>query len=244
MSHFTCLIIGENVETQLEPFWELDLSPEEAEKDPRSEFTQEFSLEEAEKGWKDNNNKYPENFYDSVDEYMTDYYGYAYSQDEKCYGYFQNPNAQWDWFTIGGRWSGMFKINAIPEFPNDTQIGDSGFMSEPAKQGFCDSIRLCDIDFEGMKEKSKIDNEKYWEEAFKKYPKDDQSHLRTMVYGIKNNQTKEQYINSSNSFSTFAILNDGEWSEKDNEENWKNKLDSLIKELPKDTRLTIVDCHI
>ena len=30
ISHYTCLIIGENPENQLEPFWELDLSPSEA----------------------------------------------------------------------------------------------------------------------------------------------------------------------------------------------------------------------
>ena len=38
MSHFTVLIIGENVEDQLEPFWELDLSQKEAEEDPRAVF--------------------------------------------------------------------------------------------------------------------------------------------------------------------------------------------------------------
>ena len=39
MSHFTVLVIGDNPEAQLEPFWELDLSPEEAAEDPRAEFT-------------------------------------------------------------------------------------------------------------------------------------------------------------------------------------------------------------
>ena len=26
------------------------------------------------------------------------------------YGYWQNPNAKWDWYLIGGRWSAFFKL--------------------------------------------------------------------------------------------------------------------------------------
>ena len=38
MSHFSVMIIGSNPEKQLDPYWELDLTPEDAAKDYRSEF--------------------------------------------------------------------------------------------------------------------------------------------------------------------------------------------------------------
>lgn len=39
MSHFTVMVIGNDPENQLEPFWELDLSPEDMKNDPRAVFT-------------------------------------------------------------------------------------------------------------------------------------------------------------------------------------------------------------
>lgn len=38
MSHFSLIVIGDDYENQLEPFWELDLSEEELKNDPRSIF--------------------------------------------------------------------------------------------------------------------------------------------------------------------------------------------------------------
>ena len=50
MSHYTVLVIGNNVEEQLWPFWELDLSQEEAERDARSVFVSEIKdIEKEEK---------------------------------------------------------------------------------------------------------------------------------------------------------------------------------------------------
>lgn len=35
--------------------------------------------------------------------------------DEKTgrYGYWENPNAKWDWFELGGRWTGYFKLKPV-----------------------------------------------------------------------------------------------------------------------------------
>jgi len=49
MSHYSVLVIGENVEKQLEPFWELDLSREEMKVDFRAVFNKEFKKEDLEK---------------------------------------------------------------------------------------------------------------------------------------------------------------------------------------------------
>lgn len=44
MSHFVGIVVGDNYEEQIEPFWELDLSPEDAQDDDRAEF--ECEIEE------------------------------------------------------------------------------------------------------------------------------------------------------------------------------------------------------
>lgn len=48
--------------------------------------------------------------YPSFDEYITDWYGYEKDQETGLYGYWENPNAKWDWYSLGGRWSGMIKL--------------------------------------------------------------------------------------------------------------------------------------
>jgi len=71
---------------------------------------------------------YPENsqmvevifneFYDSLDEFAKDYHGYGKVKGR--YGYYHNPNAKWDWYQVGGRWTGTLKLKrngvSLPEF--------------------------------------------------------------------------------------------------------------------------------
>jgi hypothetical protein len=40
----------------------------------------------------------------SFEEYCVDFCGYRL--ENGCWGYWSNPNAKWDWWTVGGRWSG------------------------------------------------------------------------------------------------------------------------------------------
>lgn len=89
MSHYTCLVIGENPEAQLEPFSE--------------------NLE--------------------VEEYKTS------AGNMSTY----NPNSKWDWYQLGGRWSGFFKLKAGKE-------GICGELAEPAKEGTCDQALKGDIE--------------------------------------------------------------------------------------------------
>lgn len=69
---------------------------------------------------------------------------------------------------------------------------------------------------------------------------------------------KEKYVLNArnNAISTFAIVKDGKWIEKgemgwfgmvSNEKDqteWDNEFNKMIDELPDDTQLTLVDCHI
>lgn len=45
--------------------------------------------------------------YLSYDMYLSDWHGI---DDLSVQGYWINPNAKWDWYSLGGRWSGMIKL--------------------------------------------------------------------------------------------------------------------------------------
>jgi hypothetical protein len=199
--HFTVLVLNDNIEEQLDPFFELEVSMNQSEikDDPRGKFVEELTTEELENDFNRVKSEHPEyHQYKTIDDFANGYHEYYKSPYDECWGRWTNPKCKWDWYEIGGRWSGMLKIKDCPEYPDDI---------ESKKYGYADSIRLCDIDFEGMKK-----------------------------------------------LETFAIIKDGEWYEKgqmgwwgiseNSDEKWQEEFDKLLKTLPKDTLLTIVDCHI
>lgn len=49
--------------------------------------------------------------YRSFEDYVKGWHGSPEKDPEaNDYGYWQNPDAKWDWFKIGGRWSGFFPV--------------------------------------------------------------------------------------------------------------------------------------
>lgn len=248
MSHFTCLILNENVEEQLEPFYELECSmtQDKIKNDQRAEFIKEFTTEELKKDFINIRNEHPELYYESIEEFADRYHGYIKADNEELWGRWTNPNSKWDWYSIGGRWTGSLKIKKNPKYPDDIYVGKPGLMTIPAKDNYADSIRLCDIDFEGQKKDTieKLEND--WKEI-------EQGNIDFM-YGVDKNETKESYIQKYSNFYTHAVIKDGKWYEKgemgwfgittNEDENWEEEFDKLIKSLPENTLLTIIDCHI
>lgn len=58
-----------------------------------------------------------------------------------------NPNKKWDWFEIGGRWTGFLKLKP----GRKGKVGEPGRMTQPASAGRADSALFCDIDIEEMR---------------------------------------------------------------------------------------------
>ena len=121
-----------------------------------------------------------------------------------------NPNAQWDWWVIGGRYANRL-------------------YSKSAKN-WCDYAIKSDIDWELMYK----ENEKYMNENSDKL---DESAAK-IAYAL----------------TVFAYIKDGKWYEKgnmgwwgvvtDEDNDWYHNLKTMFEELPDDTWITIVDCHI
>ena len=138
MSHFTVAVFCNDpneVEEKLAPFVE-----EVSEGDEYAEFcdcTKEVEAEWKKKGGSDNPKEIAAQKalgtfgkYESIDELADRYFGYIMKDGR--YGHFHNPNAQWDWYVIGGRWTGELATKSVTS-------------KSPPKQ--CDSAKIKDIDF-------------------------------------------------------------------------------------------------
>lgn len=311
MSHFTVLVIGDNVEKQLEPFWELDLSVAEMAEDPRSEFHLEVAKDDipskareaAENHikWLHSRNvsfgklKASGKYNKAVESMLHHGFGYEekdyeglinramesnredmrkyrkYLQDEDWstilsdyqgggqnidgdWGYWHNPNAKWDWYQVGGRWRGYFKLK-------DGAVGKMGESSwqnagHEMPNGKADIALACAIDWKGMKTENQIHAEKNWQSHLEKQEKEEKGYWPYAEYGIETDDTEESYKKRMNSVATFAVVKDGIWYERGKmgwfacvsnekaQDQWDEEFDKLVMGLPDDILLTLVDCHI
>jgi hypothetical protein len=198
--------------------------------------------------------------YPVYEDYLKYYHGI---DDIEKQGYDFNPHAKWDWYQLGGRWTGFFKLKP----KSIGKLGEPSLVAERrAKCGTADQAFKRDIDFEKMKQ----DN---FEEASETYDKFEKLCKEKVVeastayfdYGIHNKakdaehfipESREEFIKRVAPLSTFAVVKDGKWYEKgemgwwgivSNEKNfdeWHEQFDKLIEEQTEDTLLSLFDCHI
>lgn len=72
-----------------------------------------------------------------------------------------NPNAKWDWWVVGGRWTGYFLLKPRAK----GIIGQPSFLTEPAPAGYCDQAYKRDIDFDQMRADKEIKARLFWQET-------------------------------------------------------------------------------
>lgn len=198
--------------------------------------------------------------YASFEEFAEKWGGYNLDSKTGRYGYWENPNAKWDWWTLGGRYSSRLKLKpgAVGQSGKSKYSNDFlGEREKPLPEAFVDQARFKDLDWEGMRQQRIADRIKWWAEYEVAMQKPDATDsLERYLSGIDPNQTKEQFITEGEEFSVFAILKDGKWYERgdmgwwgcvSNEKDkgaWSGQIKDLIASLSPDTLLTIVDCHI
>lgn len=144
MSHSTVLVIGENPEAQLEPFYE-NWNAEEhitgpVENEDMTRFREYYIKQEKA------NKKL--GFEELYKQYGDDYNQNAWRKDENGewheYSTY-NELSKWDWFLLGGRWLGFFKLKAGKK----GELGECGVGDNKPKYD-ADSAMKGDIDFEFM----------------------------------------------------------------------------------------------
>lgn len=280
MSHFTVLVIGPDPESQLAPFDEnLELprhliqtkaqiiqeerkrvekykantyakyleNPEKYESECKNEEHIAYLKNEFPKklNWTD------EDFYKEGTEWNEPE---DFDEEGNIWGT-SNEKAKWDWFQLGGRWTGAFVLK-----PNTSgTVGEYSLISGVrAEVDEADQAIKGDIDFDAMREKQIISARKNYRK-FLAEP-EDRKKAAMWMYGVKmigdRIQTEEEYIQDSIGFSTFAVLLNGEWYEKGKmgwfgvvhdekeSEQWESEFKKLLDGLPDDTLLSVYDCHI
>ena len=253
MSHFAVMVIGPNAEAQLQPFHEFECTGYD------DEYVQEIDItDEVLKDFERFAEEGKENVLQEALEWhgLEDYvsgpkeinlgdthkYGYAIVQDGKLIKAVDrtNPNAKWDWYQVGGRWTGFLKMK--PGASGET--GEPGLMTPNAKEGWADCARKGDVDWEGMRsEAEKEAAELYdkmrglapedwapWETVREQFGPIERAreiyNAQPQVIALRKEEpwhevdsfleSRERYIELAGkaAVATFAILQDGEWIER------------------------------
>ena len=208
----------------------------------------------------------------TFDEYMSDYCGYTKDEERGTYGYWENPEARWDWYQVGGRWKGMLRVRPGTEGGHGSASLIAGTDTEKeADPLWCDGAKIADVDWNAMKTLGDAKRAKWYDEAMQwvedhkegKTDDDIRNHLN-WHFGLNTKEdgmfeSKEEYIAKDSGFSTYSVLEDGEWKEADKmgwfgcgavgeekekwNENYPDMIARWIAEKP-DHIITIVDCHI
>lgn len=324
MSHFSVLVVGEDPDGQLAPFQENNMG------DCPEEYLEWYDTYAEERGTYENGNttmvlmpdgtetheylakrcddyrddlprkevRFTE-LYPEYTDYLKDWCGYVIESDGRC-GYYYNPDAKWDWYTLGGRWVGYFKLVENPKWPHT--LGEH-YSVDPEEikrlKGRADQCYKGDVDLAAMyKEAAERATSRYeavcevvkkhgipprWKDVreahsnideardeWNEHPAvralmgadlmpffDDVWDLYHFELGIGEKALQACIEDAKcNTIVPFAVLIDGEWHEKGEmgwfgmvrdeklTYDWSTQFFSMFEQLPDDTMLSIIDCHI
>lgn len=254
MSHFSVAVLShtpDDVEDLLAPFFESTENPEYLEFEVASESMDEIrSTFEREKEPSE-----------TLEDFVSRWYGYTYNEKLGVCGYLCNPNAKWDWWQLGGRWSDMLKLK--PGCRGNRGGRSWTNSTELPRDGYCDQAQLKDIDF-SLDPKAYNAAIRFWEVAVEGHPiREDENpeQFRTFYrreYYLEQFQDKEHYARSCASFTTWALVTpNSEWYENgkmgwfgahnatiESRTEYESMLQRALSEADSNLWLSIVDCHI
>lgn len=149
MSHFTVLVIGNEPEKQLQPFHEFECTGNDDQYVQDIDVTEEVMREGLEYHGLEDRTVSSEA---EIDKSGAHKYGYAIVQNGELVKAVNrtNPNAKWDWYQLGGRWTGHFKVKDATA----ARLGEAGLMTLPAKRGYADRTLKGNIDFNFMRDEA------------------------------------------------------------------------------------------
>lgn len=184
-----------------------------------------------------------------------------------------NPNKKWDWWVIGGRWSGLLRVkgSTVADIAMKRDV-DVATMRAEARESAATLWDKANAAVNGLAavEDFKVFEERfpgdwdairnaYWEQpalvALKAaFP--GSFFLRNEIEAIQHDRAAYLQSAEDGALSTFAVVKDGQWyergemgwfacvsNEKDTGE-WNREFAKLIDALPETSFLTVVDCHI
>lgn len=180
-----------------------------------------------------------------------------------------NPNKKWDWYQVGGRWSGMLLVRGQEKnsaIKKNIKVGlMRGKEEEECRKHYAEFAAI-----------AKGRTWEPWDSVIKRFPENKIDEARefygsqAVIEDLRKDRefcfdNNDQYLRSLDSLVkeardsaivTFALLKDGKWFERGemgwwgivlNEQDrdvWNAQFNKMFDELPDDTLITIVDCHI
>lgn len=165
--------------------------------------------------------------YPTLGEYMEQYLGCTYNEEERAYGYYENPAAFWDWYELGGRWYEYFLVKEdCSSVVRGARAGVCG-PTKIAPEGYCwmAGARKRDIAWDKMKE------------SF-----------------VKENLRRDNQLMDSRYFvNPYAFTGGDGWTDcnsfdagsqgESRDMQWDRMVQEFIDGLPEDAMLVLVDCH-
>jgi len=94
--------------------------------------------------------------YPTFEEYMEDYCGYERDAKTGKYGFWENPNSKWDYWRIGGCWSGTLYVK-----PGTEQNLTLGSWDSPDTSDVC---QVKELDIPRIEAEQRKRAEEFWEE--------------------------------------------------------------------------------
>lgn len=182
MSHFTVLVIGPDPDGQLAPYHEFestgmddqyvqDIDQTSDLLDETQESVKQGGLDEKEallavlsdRGFDEDGLVEDESQVDPSNGRHK--YRYAIVKDGKLVKAVKrtNPNAKWDWYSLGGRWTGFFRLK--PEHAAAAVVGKPGVFGGIPEPGHADQALKGQIDFEWMIKEAAQRADKLWDAA-------------------------------------------------------------------------------
>jgi len=270
MTHFTVTVIGDDVEDILEPYYEgkevqpyISNTPE--------DMLRQFKKYEIDCFKHQQDGETLSNFEiktialnlkTSLDlsDWWREYSGGDIDEDGNATSTY-NPDSKWDWYSLGGRWAGMLPIKK----GKAGTVGTSGVFGNKPKSGGVDKCRIKDVDWKQVRKDARVSAGNDWDELFNPvldpdrfcmYNKtylDSQKKVHMQLYG-----TRDEYIRRRGYWTTYALVSaetgwiaPGEmgWfgmhsDETADRDEYCKRFVSILKSLPKNTVISVVDCHI
>lgn len=145
-----------------------------------------------------------------------------------------NPKSKWDWYEVGGRWSGWL-------------VNRSGAQ--------LNSLQMQEWDQERAMAAAKSAAEASWATAEATQANPTSRYFR---FGIQNDEDRESYVmrRAARAVVPHAVVVNGEWheagemgwfgigSDDKDESDWRQRFAALLQDVSPGTTITIVDCHI
>ena len=269
MSHYTVMVITSDGDYKraLEPFYEgLEVEPyiEETKEEIIERVKQRKERYDGTDTW------FKEHYIDVIDDWNNDekiYSTYRQFEDDENFDEngnrisTYNPNSKWDWYSLGGRWTGTLKLKeGVKTIKSSEPSWAIGY--EQSKEGYTDFARVKDIDW--TPDYTNLEHYKrFWEINVENSPlkenekAEDFRSFYNANYYLEQYGTKENYIEDNCNIKTYAILNHGEWIEagqmgwfgcsnatQDGYAVYRQVFRDIIKNLNPEDYIAIVDCHI